>query len=154
MLNPVPRPYLLYIWFLKTFVHTKYSNISLAVFLAQMRWETSNFTLDMYMENKNLFGMRLPKKRKTLAIGENKKHAVFSSFQDSIDDYFLYLDVNKVDASSNDAFIISVARAYNAEVGISTYIARMQQVVKQEIRQEAALITIIKGMLQPFFLPS
>jgi uncharacterized FlgJ-related protein len=54
--------------------------------------ETGRFTSDIFKENRNLFGMRLAKIRDTTAIGENRKHAVYASIEDSIEDLSLYLE--------------------------------------------------------------
>jgi len=59
---------------------------------AQAAHETGNFTSKIFEENNNLFGMKLPAIRKTLAIGENKGHAVYKSIQDCIKDFKLYFD--------------------------------------------------------------
>lgn len=58
--------------------------------VAQAGFETGNFTSAIFLENKNLFGMKLPKIRKTTAIGEARGHAVYKSYEDSIKDYWLY----------------------------------------------------------------
>ena len=57
---------------------------------AQAGFETGNFTSAIFRENNNLFGMKLPKVRKTTAIGENRGHAVYKSLDDCIKDYWLY----------------------------------------------------------------
>ena len=58
--------------------------------IAQAGFETGNFSSAIFLENKNLFGMKLPKIRKTTAIGEARGHAVYKSWEDSIKDYWLY----------------------------------------------------------------
>jgi len=58
--------------------------------VAQAGFETGNFTSDIFRYNNNLFGMKLPKIRKTTAIGEARGHAVYKSWEDSIKDYWLY----------------------------------------------------------------
>lgn len=57
---------------------------------AQAGFETGNFTSVIFKENNNLFGMKLPKVRKTTAIGENRGHAVYRTIEDSVKDYWLY----------------------------------------------------------------
>ena len=57
---------------------------------AQAGFETGNFTSVIFKENNNLFGMKLPKVRKTTAIGENRGHAVYKTIEDCIKDYWLY----------------------------------------------------------------
>jgi hypothetical protein len=58
--------------------------------VAQAGFETGNFTSVIFKENNNLFGMKLPRIRKTTAIGENRGHAVYKSWEDCIKDYWLY----------------------------------------------------------------
>lgn len=57
---------------------------------AQAAHETGNFTSKIFKQNNNLFGMKLPKKRKTTATGEKYGHATYESIQDSVKDYSLY----------------------------------------------------------------
>jgi flagellum-specific peptidoglycan hydrolase FlgJ len=57
---------------------------------AQAVLETGDFTSNIFKENNNLFGMRLAKKRFTLATGENRGHAVYRNWQESVDDYILW----------------------------------------------------------------
>lgn len=57
------------------------------VVLAQRVLESANGTSDIYKQNKNPYGLKLPKYRDTYAIGENKGHAIFNSFSDAVADY-------------------------------------------------------------------
>lgn len=57
---------------------------------AQAAFETGNFTSDIFKENNNLFGMKLPTIRATLATGTNRNHATFKTVSDSITDFALY----------------------------------------------------------------
>lgn len=67
-------------------------SLQLARFItAQAAHETGNFASSIYLENNNLFGMKLPAVRKTLATGENKGHAVFKTITDCIKDFQIYL---------------------------------------------------------------
>ena len=61
--------------------------------------ETGFFTSEVFLENNNLFGMKLPRVRRTTAIGENRGHAVYETWMDSVDDYILwynYMTRNRV----------------------------------------------------------
>ena len=60
------------------------------IVLAQATLESGNFTSDIFKENNNLFGMKLPRLRATEATGENRGHATFETWDDSVDDYALY----------------------------------------------------------------
>jgi uncharacterized FlgJ-related protein len=64
--------------------------------LAQAMHETGNFTSDIFKENKNLFGMKLAKVRPTLAIGENRNHAVFPNYFAAMRDYFMWAEYFKL----------------------------------------------------------
>ena len=52
--------------------------------------ETGSFTSVIFEENNNLFGMKLPRVRQTTAIDENRGHAVYNNWVDSVDDYILW----------------------------------------------------------------
>jgi len=57
---------------------------------AQAILETGNFTSVIFKENNNMFGMKLPRTRATKAIDENRGHARFENWEDSLDDYAMY----------------------------------------------------------------
>ena len=56
---------------------------------AQIRLETGEVTSNIFKENKNMFGMHPPAKRKTYCIGENRHCAVYDNYLYSILDYAL-----------------------------------------------------------------
>lgn len=62
--------------------------IPTAFIIAQARHETGNYTSAIYKENKNLFGMKKPSKRKFWGIGENRGHATYSTIVHSVIDFF------------------------------------------------------------------
>ena len=61
-----------------------------AIIIAQSYIETSHFSSSVWEENHNLFGMRLPLTRLTLAIGDNLNHAVYKTWKDSVKDRLIY----------------------------------------------------------------
>lgn len=54
--------------------------------------ETGGFTSDIFIENHNLFGMKMPHTRITTATGENRGHAMYKHWTDSVEDYALWQD--------------------------------------------------------------
>ena len=57
------------------------------------RVETADYTSRLYLEDNNLFGMKMPKIRDTTAVSETASgFAKFSSLESSIDDLILYLE--------------------------------------------------------------
>lgn len=57
---------------------------------AQALHETNRFTSGIFLENNNLFGMKMAWNRPTTAIGENRGHAVYACWEDSVLDYAFY----------------------------------------------------------------
>ena len=60
------------------------------IVLAQAKIESGNYTSVIFKENNNLFGMKLARLRPTTLIGENKGHAVYTTWKESVYDYCLY----------------------------------------------------------------
>lgn len=60
------------------------------VVFKQARIESGNFTSDIFKENNNMFGMKIPYKRANTIIGENKGYAVYNNWKECILDYALY----------------------------------------------------------------
>jgi flagellum-specific peptidoglycan hydrolase FlgJ len=60
------------------------------IVIAQAIIESGNFKSNIFKENNNLFGMKMPAYRKTTAIGINRGHAVYSSWRESVIDYALW----------------------------------------------------------------
>lgn len=75
------------IWWLKAFY--QFGRVPTHVIYAQSVLETGGFDSPIFKENNNLFGMKLPRKRKSHATGENRGHATYKNIKNSIRDYFL-----------------------------------------------------------------
>jgi len=61
------------------------------IVMAQAMQETGNFTSAIFKENHNLFGMKQPTVRNTLAEGTSRGHAKYNNWQDSLTDYALFI---------------------------------------------------------------
>ena len=55
----------------------------------QAQIESAHFKSNIFRENHNLFGMKVAERRKTVAIGKNRGHAQYASWQSSVVDYKL-----------------------------------------------------------------
>jgi len=84
---------------------TKFNEISKAGYpnlekflIAQSKFETANYTSNIFRENNNLFGMKLPKSRSTTATGENRGHATFKNTRDSVIDMTKWLNMYRSQA--------------------------------------------------------
>jgi uncharacterized FlgJ-related protein len=61
------------------------------IVFAQAVLETGHFNSELFHTANNLFGMKVPKKRKTLSISEEKRgFAVFEDWTFSVKDYLLW----------------------------------------------------------------
>jgi len=60
------------------------------VVMQQVYLETGNLQSDICTNNNNLFGMKLPRVRKTTAVGSSRGHAQYDDFVLSILDYALW----------------------------------------------------------------
>ena len=58
--------------------------------ILQSRLETGYFTSDIFLNGNNLFGMRYPMRRPTVATGIYKEHAQYDHWSDSVIDYVLW----------------------------------------------------------------
>lgn len=72
--------------------------------VAVSAFETGNWTSKIFHKNHNLFGMKLPKKRNTTAIGEDYGHAKYRNNEQSIIDFVQYLDQLYYPKYFNDLF--------------------------------------------------
>jgi flagellum-specific peptidoglycan hydrolase FlgJ len=62
--------------------------VPLGLVLAQSALESAWWSSDVYVNGRNAFGLRLPRRRPTVAVGEYAGHARFSSVADSARDYW------------------------------------------------------------------
>ena len=82
------------------------------VALAQATWESGHFGSNIFKENNNLFGMKLAHQRKTTAIGKNRGHAKYNTWQDSVMDYKLWQDSNGMSKLPKDQYITKLSNIY------------------------------------------
>lgn len=91
------------------------------IVLAQIRLETGNLSSNICKNNKNLFGMKLPKKRETTAIGEQFGHANYANYSDSVKDYALWQQ-SRYKGGDYYAFLEDIGYAQDKE-----YINKLKQ---------------------------
>lgn len=60
------------------------------IVFAQAKLESGYFKSTIFRENNNLFGMRVASRRPTTNKGENRGHAVFDTWKESVLDYAFY----------------------------------------------------------------
>lgn len=65
-----------------------FGRLSPAVVVSQAFLETGGFRSAIFLESRNPFGLKVPARRPTLAVGTARGHAVFSCYGDAVSEYF------------------------------------------------------------------
>ena len=81
------------------------------IVLLQAYLETGFFTSDIFLNGHNCFGMKYPKFRATVSIGEYQGHARYNNWWDSVIDYAIwqkwYLSKGyKIEEFDSDAYLV------------------------------------------------
>jgi flagellum-specific peptidoglycan hydrolase FlgJ len=96
------------------------------VVLAQAKIETGNFTSKIFRENHNMFGMKLPERRQTTAVGKNRNHAKYTDWIQSVRDYKLWQDQMIHKAPTKRAYLAYLKRNYAED---KNYIKKIKQII-------------------------
>jgi len=93
------------------------------IITAQAAHETYNFSSRIFIENHNLFGMKLAKIRKTLAISERYGHATFRTLEDSVKDLILYFEAQRIDKNfiDSDTYVETLKNKGYFEANLQEY---------------------------------
>jgi uncharacterized FlgJ-related protein len=94
------------------------------IMVAQSRIETGWYKSKIFIHNNNLFGMKLPKRRSTTAIGSNRGHAQYTSWQQSVVDYKIWQSKVLIKNKSRSKYLSYIGRNY-AENG--NYLTMIKQ---------------------------
>lgn len=97
------------------------------IIYAQAIEETGNFKSIVFRENNNLFGLKLPNLRPTLAIGENLNHAKFKNWHESLAERALWEAQNASNIYSEKEYYQLLDAIYAEKPGYST---RLKNLIK------------------------
>lgn len=99
------------------------------IVFAQAVLESGSFTSRVFKQNKNLFGMRLPKKRKTTAVGQKYGYAVYSFWQESVEDYGYYQEfLIKDKKMTRSQYLAHIDKRYSESKG---YVTKLHRIIKE-----------------------
>ena len=84
------------------------------IVMAQAKIETGNFTSPIFRENNNLFGMKIATKRPTTNKGENRGHAYYDNWRESVLDY-AFLQAQYLSDIKTEKEYLEYLRQYYAE---------------------------------------
>lgn len=82
------------------------------VMVAQARLESGNYTSKVFREGRNLFGMKLPERRETTAVGEHRNHAKYTSWVSSVDDYKIWQSNVLAKVQSKKQYLAYIGKNY------------------------------------------
>ena len=82
------------------------------IMVAQARIETGWYKSKIFIHNNNLFGMKLPERRLTTAIGSDRGHAQYISWQQSVADYKLWQSKVLIKNKSRRKYLSYIGRTY------------------------------------------
>jgi len=104
------------------------------VVLAQAQLETGNYTSRIFVENNNLFGMKLATVRPTTAVGERYTYACYENWQQSVIDYVMYQLSYYSNEKSDIAYINRISKTYSEDVVYKNKITQMSAKNKEFIK--------------------
>lgn len=87
------------------------------IVFAQAKLESGYFKSTIFRENNNLFGMKIATRRPTTNKGENRGHAVFDTWKESVLDYAFYQARFLGDIKSEEEYIQYLRANYAEDPG-------------------------------------
>ena len=104
-----------------------YGKIKTKTLYAQAWHETGDFKSPVFIQNKNLFGMRHPSIRDTTSQGSNLNHAIYKNHYSAIHDYFKRQKYFKIRAVSDSQYMLDTVNSGYAED--TSYLTKWQKVI-------------------------
>lgn len=101
------------------------------VVFAQAVLETGHFRSKLFQNSNNLFGMKLPRVRETVALGKTKGgYAMFNSWESSVYDYSLWQNyvLSKKGDLSRKQYLALLDKIYSESKG---YSSKVTKIIKQ-----------------------
>jgi hypothetical protein len=103
------------------------------IILAQSIQETGNYKSDIFLECKNLFGMKEARIRATLAKGTNRNHAYYDSWQESLYDYALFYNTYLHDIKTEGEYYGYLQQYYAED---PNYVERLKNIINNKKLKE------------------
>jgi hypothetical protein len=98
------------------------------IVFAQAKLESGHFKSDIFRENHNLFGMKVARRRPTTNKGENRGHAYFDSWKESVLDYAFYQSAYLFDIKTESQYLEYLKLNYADDPG---YYAKLLDLLKK-----------------------
>lgn len=91
--------------------------------------ESGNFKSDIFLNNNNLFGMRLAKSRPTTAIGSKDGYAIYERWEDSVFDYIIYQSFVLRRVNNKNEYFNALTLSYATD---SNYVNKLKQIINEK----------------------
>lgn len=98
---------------------------------AQALEESGHFKSAICLENNNMFGMKMPERRPTTAIGVNKGHAKYLSWRDCVVDYALFQSAYMRGLSEGD-YLSKLSESYAESLQYEKRIKLLKESAKRK----------------------
>ena len=99
------------------------------IVFAQAMLESGYMSSTIYLENNNLFGMRFPGRRPTVALYSNKGYSVYDCWTKSIEDYKLFQDfLFRKKKKTRDEYFNYLGRLYAED---SSYVFFVKKIINE-----------------------
>lgn len=95
------------------------------IVLAQILLESNNFKSEVFKENNNPFGFRMPGSRVTTAKGIRNGYAYYDSLRDAVLDYAFYQTAFYRQVSSEEEYYLTLNKSYSKD---ENYISKIKKI--------------------------
>lgn len=97
------------------------------IVFAQAIEESGHFKSEIFQENNNLFGMKMPWNRATTAIGINRGHAVYTSWRQSVIDY-AFFQMSYMRGLTREEYLSKLSKSYAEN---KKYVANLKRIIER-----------------------
>ena len=99
---------------------------------SQSALETGNWTSRVYVQNNNLFGMKLAKRRSTTATASKHGYATYTDWVQSVRDYKLWQKSYKIDSNTSREKYYAILNKIYSQNG--AYVSHVKKIVTKRAK--------------------
>ena len=100
---------------------------------AQALVESGHFQSAIFLQNNNMFGMRMPERRATLALGIRRGHAYYRSWRDCLYDYAMFQSAY-MRGLSEDEYFTKLSKSYAEDKEYEKKVRLLKEAVKKKVQ--------------------
>lgn len=100
---------------------------------AQALVESGHFQSAIFLQNNNMFGMRMPERRATLALGIRRGHAYYRSWRECLYDYAMFQSAY-MRGLSEDEYFTRLSKSYAEDKEYERKVRLIKESVKKKVQ--------------------